>query len=62
MLVEYLVRPGNEPDPLKIRDLMMVGGRERTVDHFRCLYADAGFRLTEVIPTPPYHVIEGVPA
>jgi hypothetical protein len=64
LLVEYLVRPGNEPDPLKIRDLMMlvmVGGRERTVEDFRRLYAEAGFRLTEVVPTPTYHVIEGVP-
>jgi len=65
LLVEYLVRPGNEPDPLKFRDLMMlvmVGGRERTTDNFRRLYAEAGFRLTEVIPAAPYHVIEGVPA
>jgi hypothetical protein len=64
LLVEYLVRPGNEPDPLKFRDLMMlvmVGGRERTVEDFRRLYAEAGFQLTEVVPAPPYHVIEGVP-
>jgi hypothetical protein len=66
LLVEYLVRPGNEPDPLKFRDLMMlvmVGGRERTAEDFRRLYAEAGFRLIEIIPTgAPYHVIEGVPA
>jgi hypothetical protein len=65
LLVEYLVRPGNEPDPLKFRDLMMlvmVGGRERTAEDFRRLYTEAGFRLMEVIPTAPYHVIVGVPA
>jgi hypothetical protein len=64
LLVEYLVRPGNEPDPLKFRDLMMlvmVGGRERTADDFRRLYAEAGFRLTDVVPAPPYSVIEGRP-
>jgi hypothetical protein len=42
--------------------LVMVGGRERTVEDFRSLYAEAGFRLTEVVPAPPYHLIEGVPA
>jgi hypothetical protein len=64
LLVEYLVRPGNEPDPLKLRDLMMmvmVGGRERTVDDFRHLCAEAGFRLTETIPAAPYYIIEAVP-
>jgi hypothetical protein len=65
LLVEYLVRPGNEPDPLKFRDLMMlvmVGGRERTAEDFRRLYAEAGFRLTEIIPAAPYHVVVGTPA
>jgi hypothetical protein len=65
LLVEYLIRPGNEPDPLKFRDLMMlvmVGGRERTAEDFQRLYAEAGFQLTEIIPTAPYHVIVGVPA
>ena len=65
LLVEYLVRLGNEPDPLKFRDLVMlvmVGGRERTLEDFRRLYAEAGFRLAEAVPTPPYHVVEGIPA
>lgn len=66
LLVEYLVRPGNEPDPLKFRDLMMlvmVGGRERTAEDFQRLYAEAGFRLTEIIPTrSPYYIIVGAPA
>lgn len=66
LLVEYLVRPGNEPDPLKLRDLMMLvmlGGRERTADDFGRLCAAAGFRLTRVIPTgSPYAIIEAEPA
>jgi len=66
LLVEYLVRPGNEPDPLKFRDLMMLvmlGGRGRTADDFGRLCAAAGFRLTRVIPTgSPYAIIEAAPA
>ena len=65
LLVEFVVGPGNEPDPAKFMDLnmlVMLGGRERTADDFGRLYAEAGFRLTDVIPTgSPYHVIEGIP-
>ncbi len=65
LLVERVVRPGNEPDPAKFSDLNMLvelGGRERTAEEFGRLYAEAGFRLTEVTPTgSPYHIIEGVP-
>jgi hypothetical protein len=64
LLVEYLVRPGNEPDPLKLRDLMMlvmVGGRERTIEEFGELCSTAGFRLTGVVPAAPYSIIEAVP-
>ena len=43
--------------------LVMLGGRERTADDFRRLYAEAGFRLTYIIhPTgSPLAIIEGVP-
>ena len=65
LLVERVVRPGNEPDPAKFSDLNMLvelGGRERTAEEFGRLYSEAGFRLTEAIPTgSPYHIIEGVP-
>ena len=67
LLVENVIQPGNEPDPAKFMDLIMLvmfGGRERTADDFRKLYAEAGFRLTDVIRTgsPPLHIIEGDPA
>ena len=66
LLVERLVRPANEPDPVKFADLMMLvmlGGRERTADDFRRLYAEAGVRLVHIIPTgSAYSIIEGAPA
>jgi hypothetical protein len=66
LVVERLVRPANEPDPVKFADLMMLvmlGGRERTADDFRRLCAAAGFRLTEIVPTDSaYSILEGEPA
>lgn len=66
LVVERLVRPANEPDPVKFADLMMrvmLGGRERTADDFRRLYAEAGFRLTEIVTTgSPYSIVQGAPA
>ena len=54
LLIEGVLRPANEPDPLKFLDLMMlvlVRGRERTESEFRTLLREAGFSLTRVIPT-----------
>lgn len=66
LLVEPIIRPGNEPDPMKLRDVMMLvmlGGRERTADDFQKLLDEAGFRLSRVIPTgSPFSIVEGVPA
>jgi hypothetical protein len=65
LLVERVVRPVNEPDPAKFSDpnmLVELGGRERTAEEFGRLYAEAGFRLTDIVPTgSPYHIIEGAP-
>jgi hypothetical protein len=65
LLVERVVRPANEFDPAKFSDLNMLvelGGRERTAEEFGRLYAEAGFRLTDVIDTgSPYHIVEGAP-
>jgi hypothetical protein len=65
LVVEPIIRPGNEPDPAKFMDLnmlVMLGGRERTPDDFELLYAEAGFRLSDIIRTgSPYNIIEGVP-
>ncbi len=65
LVVERVIRPGNEPDRTKFADLYMLvalGGRERTVEQFRSLFGEAGFRLTDVIDTgSTFYVIEGVP-
>ena len=66
ILLEMVVRPGNDPDLTKWVDLemlMMAGGRERTEAEFTDLLAQAGLRLTRVIPTKsPVCVIESVKA
>jgi hypothetical protein len=66
LVVEPIIRPGNEPDSAKFSDLnmlVMLGGRERTADDFGRLYAEAGFRLTEIIPTgSPFNILEGTPS
>ncbi len=42
--------------------LVCTGGRQRTEEEFRELYAAAGFELTRIVPTPARAaVIEGVP-
>ncbi|MDP8973786.1 MAG: acetylserotonin O-methyltransferase [Actinomycetota bacterium] len=65
LVVEPIIQPGNEPDPAKFSDLnmlVMLGGRERTADDFERLYAEAGFRLSDIIRTRSLMaIIEGVP-
>jgi hypothetical protein len=66
LVVEPVIRPGNEPDPAKYMDLnmlVMLGGRERTADEFRSLLAKAGFRLADIVRAggSTYHIIEGTP-
>ena len=65
IVVEPIIRPGNDPNPTKFMDLnmlVMLGGRERTAEDFERLYAEAGFRLTGVFPTRSnFSVIEGAP-
>jgi len=63
MLLEAVVKPGNEPDLAKLIDiemLMLPGGKERTADEFSALFAANGFELTHIVPTQsPLCVIEG---
>jgi len=48
---------------LDINMLVLTGGRERTSDEFAGLFADSGWRLSRVIPTPsPYSIVEAVVA
>ena len=65
LTIEMILPPMNEPGFAKLLDIEMLlihGGRERTADDFRALYAASGFELTEVIPTrSPVAIIEGRP-
>jgi SAM-dependent methyltransferase len=62
ILLDSVLLPANQPDFGKILDLEMLllpGGRERTEEEFRALFARAGFRLTRIVPTrSPLSVIE----
>jgi SAM-dependent methyltransferase len=66
LTIEAMIPPGNEPSPVKFLDLQMLvmnGGRQRTEEEYRQLYADAGLRLTRIIPTrSDFVIVEGVRA
>ena len=66
VIIDGLIPAGNEPHPAKLLDLHMMvslGGRERSADDFRAVFASAGFELTKVVPLPgPVAVVEAVPA
>jgi O-methyltransferase domain/Dimerisation domain len=54
LLLEGVIRPGNEPDPNKFIDLEMLTmctGKERTEEQYRELLASAGLRLNRVVRT-----------
>lgn len=65
LLVEMVVGPPNSPGPVTLIDLEMLlltGGRERTEEEYRELFARAGFESMRVIPTNSgMCVIEAVP-
>jgi len=52
--------------PIKLMDLIMMlfsGGKERTEEEFRTLFARSGWRLNRIVPTAsPLSIVEGVPA
>ena len=62
ILLEAVIKPGNDPDLGKLIDLEMLllpGGRERTETEFAALFNRSGFELTRVIPTQsPVSVVE----
>ncbi|MGH8459550.1 MAG: methyltransferase, partial [Nevskiales bacterium] len=66
ILLEAVLPSGNDPHFGKLLDLEMLtlpGGRERTEDEFRSLFAKAGYRLARVVPTKsPLSVVEAAPA
>ena len=65
LLVEKVIPPGNDPNAGKILDIQMMlytGGLERTADEYVFLMNEAGFKLTEIVPTHGLSsVIEGRP-
>ena len=62
ILLESVLTPANQPDFGKLIDLemmLMPGGRERTADEFRALFARAGFAVTRIVPTKsPLSIVE----
>lgn len=55
IILDGVIRPGNEPDYGKRLDLQMLvctEGRERTAQEYERLCREAGFSLQRVIPTP----------
>ena len=66
LIVESVLRPGDEPDPGKILDLVMLvvpGGQERSEQEYRVLLDKAGFQLSRVVPTQSsVSIVEAVPS
>jgi hypothetical protein len=64
ILLESVIPAGPAPDLGKFIDiemLMLPGGRERTADEFKALFAQSGFEMTKVVPTKsPLSVVEAV--
>ena len=66
VVVETIVPDDNHPALVHLMDLnmlVMTGSRERTAAEYGELLADAGFRVTRVLPTAsPFSIIEARPA
>jgi O-methyltransferase/methyltransferase family protein len=67
LLMEFVLPgTGNTPHPGKLVDLwlmLLVGGKERTSEQYRELFAKAGFRLTGVTETPAgISIVEAQPS
>ena len=66
LVVDHVIPPGNDFHPGKFLDLAMLlfpGGKERTEQEFRELFAASGWRLNRVISTATVEcIIEGTPA
>jgi hypothetical protein len=65
LLLEVVLGPGGHPLGYlaDIEMMVLAGGRERTEQEYRDLFAQAGFRLTRIVPTQaPQSIIEAVVA
>jgi hypothetical protein len=61
LVLEQLVPEGPDPSPVKLLDLQMLvllGGRERTLEEFEQLFEEAGWRLVETRDGPRSTLIE----
>jgi hypothetical protein len=65
LVVDSVIKPGNEFAPGKFLDLQMLifpGGCERTEAQFRALFEASGWKLSRVTPmSTPESILEGVP-
>lgn len=67
LVVEAVIRPGNDPDPHKAQDvgmMLLTRGRERTAEEFRALFDASGLRLERIIATregTTLSILEGAP-
>lgn len=66
LVVDHVIPPGNGANWGKLLDINMLaltGGRERTREEFRALFAGAGLRLRRIVPTAcPLSILEAVAA
>jgi hypothetical protein len=66
LAVDHVIPKGNAANWGKLLDinmLVLTGGRERTREEFRDLFAGAGLRLARVLPTAcPLSILEAVRA
>lgn len=66
LAIDTVIPPGNEPHFGKTLDILMLlllPGQGRTQPEFEHLFEQAGFRITQIIPTPgTVSMIEAVPA
>lgn len=67
LVVDTVISAGNAPAIGKLKDMVMLavtsGGRERTDEEFRSLFARAGFTLRRIVPTQTnVSILEGVQA
>lgn len=63
LVVDNVIAPGNNPSWGKLLDIQMliIGGRERTKKEFAELFAEAGLKLTRVVPTTcALSIVEGI--
>ena len=64
ILLEMVLRGAGELDLGKLLDIEMLampGGRERSAEEFKALFARSGFEMTKVVPTKsPLSVVEAV--